>query len=71
MNDVERVTVTLTVIGVEQVRDRGASIGLAIVEINLAGVFLTRQGVQVLRLPDGSLRCRSPQFRRTESGHLP
>ena len=65
MNDVERVTVTLTVIGVEQVRDRGSLIGLAIVEMEIAGVILTLQGVQVLRSPNGSLTCRAPQFRRT------
>ena len=65
MNDVERVTVTLTIIGVEQVRDRGSLIGLAIVEMEIAVVILTLQGVQVLRSPNGSLTCRSPQFRRT------
>ena len=64
MNDVERVTVTLTIIGVEQVRDRGSLIGLAIVEMEIAGVILTLQGVQVLRSPNGSLTCRSPQSRR-------
>ncbi len=64
MNNVERMTVTMTVLGVEQVRDRGSLIGLAIVELDIAGVILTLQGVQVLRMPDGSLACRSPQFRR-------
>ncbi len=64
MNDVERVPVAITVVGVEQVRGRGPLIGLAIVELDVAGVVLTLQGVQVLRLPDGSLVCQSPQFRR-------
>lgn len=62
---IERVAVTITVMGVEQVRDRGPLIGLAIVELDIAGVVLTLQGVQVFRLRDGSLTCRSPQFRRS------
>ena len=41
MSDVERVSVTITVIGVEQVRGRGSLIGLAIVELDIAGVVLT------------------------------
>jgi len=65
MDDVERVTVTLTVVGVEQVHGKGSLIGLAIVELDIAGVVLTLQGVQVLRLPDGTLTVRSPQFRRS------
>ena len=65
MSDVERVDVTITVVGVEQVHDKGSLIGLAIVELDIAGVVLALQGVQVLRLPDGSLTCRSPQFRRS------
>ena len=64
MSDAERVLVRFTVIGVEQVRDRGPLIGLGIVELDVAGVVFTLQGVQVLRQPDGSLICRSPQFRR-------
>ncbi len=63
-SEVERVTVTVTVLGVEQVRGKGPLIGLAIVELDIAGVVITLQGVQVLRLPNGSLACRSPQFRR-------
>ncbi len=65
VDDVERVTVTITVVGVEQVHGKGSLIGLAIVELDIAGVVLTLQGVQVLRSPDGSLTCRSPQFRRS------
>lgn len=66
MDDVERITVTMTVTGVEQVRGKSALIGLAIVELDIAGVVIVLQGVQVLRLPDGSLVCRSPQFRRAD-----
>lgn len=64
MSDVERIPVTLTVKGVEQVRGWGRLIGLAIVELDVAGVVFTLQGVQVLQQPDGSLICRSPQYRR-------
>ena len=68
----EHVTVTMTVLGVEQVRNRGPLIGLAIVELDIAGVIITLQGVQLLRLPDGSLACRSRSFgAQTEPGRLP
>lgn len=64
MTNVERMTVIVTVLGVEQVRGKGALIGLAIVELDIAGVVIMLQGVQVVRLPNGSLSCRPPQFRR-------
>ena len=64
MSGVEKLTVAFTVVGVERSRDRGPLIGLAIVEVDISGVVFTLQGVQVLQQPDGSLICRSPQFRR-------
>lgn len=63
LDDVERVSVIITVIGVEQVRGKASLIGLAIVELDIAGVIVTLQGVQVHRLPGGSLSCRPAQFR--------
>ncbi len=71
MSDVERIAVTITVLGVERVRDKGQLIGLAIVELDVAGVVITLQGVQVLRSPDGSLSCRPPQFRRANGAWTP
>ena len=70
-SDVGRTTVVMTVIGVEQVRGRGSLIGLAIVELDVAGVVIRLQGVQVLQSPDGSLTCRSPQFRRANGVWTP
>ena len=71
MTDVERMTVIVTVVGVEQVRGRGQLIGLAVVELDIAGVVITLQGVQVLRLPNGTLTCRSPQFRQSNGTWTP
>lgn len=71
MTDVERVTVIVTVLGVEQVRGKGALIGLAMVELDIAGVVITLQGVQVVQLPNGSLSCRPPQFRRANGAWTP
>lgn len=59
--------VEFTVLGVERVRDRGPLVGLAVVELDVAGVVVTLQGVQVVRTPAG-LECRSPVFRHPSRG---
>lgn len=64
----ETVPVTYTVIGVERVHGTGKLVGLAIVEIDVAGVIVTLQGVQVVREPDGALSCKPPSFRHPKSG---
>lgn len=60
----ETVGVTYEVLGVERVRDAGSLIGLAQVEVTIAGVAIVLQGVQVRRRPDGKLECLCPQWRR-------
>jgi len=68
----DSVPVQFTVIGVELVRGAGRLIGLAVVELDVAGVVLTLQGVQVLRRPDGTAECRAPVWRHPASGrHVP
>lgn len=63
----ETVPVNLEVIGVEAVRDRGALVGLAIVELDVAGVVMTLQGVQVVQTAAG-IAVRSAVFRHPKSG---
>ena len=60
--------VEFTVGKVERVRDRGALVGLAIVEVDVGGVVFTLQGVQVVQTPAGGLECRSPVFRHPAAG---
>ena len=55
--------VRFAVLGIDRLTGRGRLLGLAIVEVEIAGVILTLQGVQILRAADGSLEARAPQFR--------
>ena len=64
---VETVPVAFTVCGVERVNGRGTLVGLAVVEVDVTGVVLTFQGVQVVRTPAG-LECRSPVWRHPGRG---
>ena len=59
----ETETVRYEVLGIEPVRGSARLIALAVVEIEIAGVPITLQGVQVLRAPDGRTEIRSPAFR--------
>jgi hypothetical protein len=63
----ETQAVAFEVIGVESV-NRGRLIGLAIVDVEIAGVGLRLQGVQILRGADGGLECRAPVWRHPSSG---
>ena len=47
MTDDETETVSFSVVGVERVYRRGDLVALAIVELELAGVAMTLQGLQV------------------------
>jgi hypothetical protein len=60
--------VEFTVGKVERVNGRGALVGLAIVEMDVAGVVFTLQGVQIVQMPDGRLNCKSPVWRHPASG---
>lgn len=63
MTDVETRAVAFELRGIEMVRGAGKLVALAIVDLDIAGVVMTIQGVQVLREPSGALTCRAPQFR--------
>lgn len=43
-------------------------LALANVTVEIAGIELTLQGVQVVRGGDGSLGCRAPTFRHPRTG---
>ena len=61
--------VSFTVIGVERVHGRGKLVGIAIVEIDVGGIVLTLQGVQVLKVPGArTLTCSAPMFRNPRDG---
>jgi hypothetical protein len=68
---VEGAPVTARVIGVERVRGHGRLIGLAVVALDVCGVALTLQGVQLLRRADGAVDVRTPCFRRPTGAWLP
>ena len=63
----ETALVTFQVLGVDRV-DRGRLIGLAIVEVEIGGVGMTLQGVQVVRGDDGRIVCGAPVFRHPRTG---
>lgn len=67
----DTVPVEYRVIGTEPVHGRGRLERLAIVEVEVAGIVLTLQGVQVMRGPDGRRTCRAPTFRHPDGRWLP
>jgi hypothetical protein len=60
-------TVAFTVLGIERL-SAGALLGLAIVEVDIGGVVLVLQGVQIIRGGNGTIEARSPRF-RDAAGH--
>lgn len=62
------VPVAFAVRGLETVRGAGRLVALAIVTIEVAGVELLLQGVQVVRGHAGSLQVQAPVFRHPASG---
>ena len=63
----ETVPVSYEVLQVEPVHGSGRLVGLAVVRVELAGVELTLQGVQVRHGPAG-LVVDAPQFRHPRDG---
>ncbi len=64
----ETEPVTFQVTGIEAVHGAGRLLHLAIVRLDLAGVEIVVQGVQVIRRPDGRLAVRAPTFRHPRDG---
>lgn len=54
--------------GIERVHGAGRLVALAIVAVDIEGVELVLQGVQVMREPDGGWRVRAPVWRHPGSG---
>jgi len=63
--------VRFDVLGVEHVRGPAGVIGLANVEVELAGVVFVVQGVRVMRDATGGLSCQAPIFRHPSGRWLP
>jgi stage V sporulation protein G len=65
------VSVTFEVVSVTRLHSAGRLLALATVEIDLDGVPLTLNGVQVLRTPAGKMQCRAPHYRGPTGEWLP
>ena len=63
MTDDETETVSFSVVGVERVYGRGDLVALAIVELELAGVAVTLQGLQVRRAGPERITVTLPAFK--------
>lgn len=64
----ETVPVRFEVRQVEPVRGAGKLLGLAVVVLDVAGVELVLQGVQLVRDGSGALSVRAPAWRHPGSG---
>jgi hypothetical protein len=62
MPDAEFKSVAFTLLGIERL-SAGALIGLAVVEIDIGGIVLLIQGVQIMRGGNGAVEVRAPRFR--------
>lgn len=67
----ETATVSFQVIGVEIVRGRGRLLGFAAVVLEIGGVEIRLQGVQIVRADDGSLKCLPPTYKHLDGRWLP
>jgi hypothetical protein len=67
----ETATVTFTVFSMERVHGLGRLVGLANVEVVVAGVAITVQGVRILQRPGGSLVAEPPRFRHPDGRWIP
>jgi hypothetical protein len=68
MAETETVDIIYRVIGVEPVRGAGRLIGLAIVEIEIAGVVIRLQGVQIRRRSYGRVDRQPSMWRNPRTG---
>ena len=63
MSDDSTVPVEVKIIGHEAVRGRGTLVALAIVDVDIAGVVIRLQGVEIHQSRLGKLTIAAPQFR--------
>jgi hypothetical protein len=67
MSTASTATVTFVVTAVERIRGAGRLVALAAVEIDLEGVVVLVQGIQVIR-QRGRIATQAPRFRDPRSG---
>ena len=65
--EAETLPVVYRVLGIERVVGASRLLALALVELEISGVVLRLQGVQVRRLSDG-IGVEAPQFRHARTG---
>ena len=72
MDELESSPVAVTVLGVDRVRGRGRLLALAMVELEIDGVPIRLQGVQVLRgRRPGTVDVSMPCYRHTTGEMIP
>jgi len=59
-------TVRFELLGFQRMRDAGRLKALAVVEIEIAGVVVVLQGVQVMAEPSGGMAVRPPHHRAAD-----
>ncbi len=59
---------SFSVLGVERVLGRGELVALAIVELDLSGIAMTVQGIQVRRLAGNRITVTLPAFKHPRDG---
>ena len=65
---IDTQTVNLTVRGFIPVQRKGALLGMAVVDLDVAGVRFTLQGVQLRTTPAGAIEVVAPCFRHPGTG---
>jgi hypothetical protein len=60
--------VTYRVTGVERVTGSGRLVGLANCDVEIGGIVVALQGIQIRRLSDGGLVVAAPLWRHPRSG---
>ena len=66
--DTETETVTFSVVGVERVLGRGDLVALAVVELDVAGLAVTLQGLQIRRVSPERITVALPAFKHPRDG---
>jgi hypothetical protein len=70
-DDTARVPIELTIIAHEAVRNRGTLLALVVVDVDIAGVVIRLQGVEIHRSKLRKLTIAAPQFRAANGKRHP
>lgn len=67
----DTIPVTFTVSNLRHLRGAGRLLVLADVTMDMHGIEIGLNGVQIVRLPTGRLRCQAPRYRSHTGEWLP